>query len=104
MDAQGASGPRARGDALPVSRALVVEDDASLCRTLVSALEHWAVETRSANDLAEARRELADFRPELLVIDFMLPDGTAAELLADVVVVTPLPAIVAMSAFAEPRD
>jgi DNA-binding NtrC family response regulator len=104
MDAQGASGSPGANARPQVSRALVVEDDAALCRTLLTALRPWAIETRSAENLAEARRQLSEFRPELLVLDFMLPDGTAADLLADVIATSPLPAIVAMSAFAEPKD
>lgn len=88
----------------PVARALVIEDDANLRRTLEGALRRWAVEVRAASNLVEARRELTEFRPELVVIDFMLPDGTATELLAGTLHQTPLPAVVALSAYAKPRD
>jgi len=88
----------------PVQRALVVEDDDQLRSTLEKALGPWAIERRSAKNLVEARRELLEFRPELVVLDFMLPDGTARELLASRAAVAPLPVIVALSAYAEPLD
>lgn len=87
-----------------MQRALVVEDDDQLRSTLEKALGPWAIERRSAKNLAEARRELLEFRPELVVLDFMLPDGTARELLASRAAVAPLPVIVALSAYAEPLD
>jgi two-component system, response regulator RegA len=88
----------------PIARALVIEDDARLRGTLERALKRWALEIRAAGNLFEARRELSEFRPELVVIDFMLPDGTASELLAVALRDAPLPAIVALSAYAGPRD
>lgn len=88
----------------PVQRALIVEDDARLRRSLLTALHPWAAEIRASKNATEAKGQIAQFRPELLVLDFMLPDGTAAELLAATVDDLPLPVIVAISAFAEPRD
>jgi two-component system, response regulator RegA len=104
MNAQDATTPDVRRVEPRASRALVVEDDARLCRTLVNALQPWSSETRSAGTVEEARRQLLDFRPELLVVDFMLPDGTATHLLASVRGVVPLPAVVALSACAAPQD
>jgi two-component system, response regulator RegA len=88
----------------PVARALVIEDDANLRRTLQNALQRWAVDIRSAGTSVDARRELTEFRPELVIVDFMLPDGTATELLAGTLQLAPMPAIVALSAYAKPRD
>ncbi|HEX9620991.1 MAG TPA: response regulator [Polyangiaceae bacterium] len=104
MGAQDSSSRRTWRMEPPVKRALVVEDDPSLRRTLENALRPWALERRSAGDIASARKELTEFRPELLVLDFMLPDGTAADLLSALGPDAPLPAVVALSAYAEPRD
>jgi two-component system, response regulator RegA len=104
MGVQDSRGSQALPAAPRLKRALVVEDDEQLRRTLESALRPWALETRSAGNLVEARRQMSEFRPELLVLDFMLPDGTAAELLASARLRAPLPAIVALSAYARPRD
>jgi DNA-binding NtrC family response regulator len=87
-----------------VRRALVVEDDDSLRSTLEKALAPWADELRSAASFEQARRELLAFRPDLVVLDFVLPDGTATELLTATRNEIPLPAVVALSAYAEPRD
>jgi DNA-binding NtrC family response regulator len=103
MEAQGVGGSGMHHEPR-LLRALVVEDDASLCRTLVHALAPWASEVRVATTLVEARWQFEEFRPELVVLDFKLPDGTATDVLANVHSVAPLPAIVALSAFADPGD
>ena len=103
MEAQGVGGSGMH-DKPHLLRALVVEDDASLCRTLVHALAPWACEVRVATTLVEARRQFEVFRPELVVLDFKLPDGLATDVLANIHSFAPLPAIVALSAFADPGD
>jgi two-component system response regulator RegA len=103
VSAQDSGSGRNASDAR-VARALVIEDDVRLRRTLQNALQRWAIDVRCAGTSVEARRELSEFQPELVVVDFMLPDGTAAELLAAAQHQAPLPAVVALSAYAQPRD
>ncbi|TYB47946.1 response regulator transcription factor [Actinomadura chibensis] len=62
-----------RADGTPV-RVLVVDDEPDLAEVLsrALALEGWTV--RTAGDGAEALAVAADFRPDAVVLDVMLPD------------------------------
>lgn len=61
---------------------LVVEDDADMRDIIVSSLrrEHYAAET--AETLAEARRRVADYVYDCVLLDVMLPDGSGLDVLA----------------------
>lgn len=75
---------------------LVVEDNTDL-RTLVRlVLSQLTVEFREAGDLAQARDILAKEKPDLVLLDVALPDGSGDELLADIPVSVP---IVLMTAY-----
>ncbi|MFD5620701.1 response regulator transcription factor [Streptomyces yangpuensis] len=55
-------------------RVLVVDDEASLSELLSMALRYEGCEVRSAGDGAGALRAARDFRPDVVVLDVMLPD------------------------------
>ncbi|MFI1937729.1 response regulator transcription factor [Streptomyces purpureus] len=55
-------------------RVLVVDDEASLAELLSMALRYEGWEVRSAGDGAGAVRSARDFRPDVVVMDVMLPD------------------------------
>jgi DNA-binding response OmpR family regulator len=60
---------------------LVVEDDED-CRELYKlALERAGFVAHPAATVAEARAILATVRPQVLIADYELPDGTGADLL-----------------------
>ena len=61
-------------------RLLVVDDSAELLDLLVWSFAGEGHEVRTATNLAEARRVLADFVPEVIVLDVELPDGSGVEL------------------------
>jgi DNA-binding response OmpR family regulator len=63
--------------------ALVVEDDDCIRDALVTVLELEGYRARPASTLAEARVHLAEGCPTVLVVDRMLPDGLADELLEE---------------------
>src|SRR4051794_25679973 len=62
---------RADGTAV---RVLVVDDEASLSELLSMALRYEGWEIRTAANGAEALRVARDFRPDVVVLDVMLPD------------------------------
>ncbi|MBL8956262.1 MAG: response regulator [Myxococcaceae bacterium] len=64
-----ASAPALRG------RVLVVDDDPQICAICVEVLGNLGFDAVSAKDVATARRSVADVRPDLLLLDVMLPDG-----------------------------
>jgi two-component system response regulator PilR (NtrC family) len=62
---------------------IVVEDERDLRELLVFALEVAELEVNAAASLAEARSLLdGPLKPDVLIADFSLPDGTGPDLLA----------------------
>ncbi len=62
-------------------RVLCIEDDPAQLETLAELLRLWGATVDEASDLAGART-LLELRPyDLVLADYNLPDGTAAELL-----------------------
>jgi two-component system, OmpR family, response regulator len=67
-------------DGTPV-RVLVVDDEASLTELLSMALRFEGCEVRTAADGLTAVRTSRDFRPDVVVLDVMLPDIDGMEVL-----------------------
>ena len=63
----------------PGTRILVVEDDRSIARMVELELEHRGFGVRCAYDGASGLEQVSEYRPELVVLDIMLPkmDGVA---------------------------
>jgi signal transduction histidine kinase len=64
-------------------RILVVDDDLAYLRLLESLLEQWGFQVATADSLATGRQALLEGKPHLLIIDYVLPDGTGLELLQE---------------------
>jgi len=63
------------------SRILVVDDDPTIRSQLRHLLEADRCEVQDASTLAAARAAVVNFRPEVVLLDYELPDGTALDLL-----------------------
>jgi two-component system alkaline phosphatase synthesis response regulator PhoP len=61
-------------------RILVVDDDRQITRLVSSYLEHAGFQTLTAHDGATALRLVRSERPDLIVLDLMLPDVDGADL------------------------
>ena len=61
-------------------RILLVEDEAPIRQMLVFNLSRAGFDVAEAADCATARRLIADTRPDLLLVDWMLPDSSGLEL------------------------
>lgn len=59
----------------------VIDDDKGICRLLLRMLNKEGFITREANTGKEGIELLADFNPELILLDYKLPDMTANEFL-----------------------
>ncbi len=68
------------GSDMATSKILVVEDEAPIREMIVFHLVRAGYETIEAPDCSTARRLLADERPDLALIDWMLPDMSGLEL------------------------
>ncbi len=58
----------------PEARLLVVDDEPSIRELLSASLSFAGFEVATAEDGQEALRIVADYRPDLVVLDIMLPD------------------------------
>jgi DNA-binding NtrC family response regulator len=93
-----------RSSEATLASALIVEDDRALADGLQKALAGLVDLVACARSVAEARASLAQLRPELLILDVMLPDGTAFDVLEQARRLEPFPMVVAISGGAEPED
>ena len=59
---------------------LIVDDEPDICELLAITLDGMEIASRTAHDLAQARRELGDGRIDLCLTDMRLPDGDGLEL------------------------
>lgn len=63
---------------------LIVEDDPSLRRSLAATLKTAGYRPVEAENLAEATRAIAHYRPSIILLDLGLPDGDGLALIAAV--------------------
>jgi two-component system, response regulator RegA len=87
-----------------VDRVLVVEDDRRLLRTLEGALSARFAEVRGCRTVAEAAAVVDGWSPDLLIVDFQLPDGDARAVLDLAALREPAPVVIAVSGAAGPVD
>lgn len=65
-------------------RALIVEDDPASREALVDLVRTVGFGVSTASTLREARRQLRDHAPDLLLTDLGLPDGDGMDLLEEI--------------------
>jgi two-component system, OmpR family, response regulator len=68
------TGLKVTGRRQPVARLLVVEDDASICQLLAASLRYAGFDVVTATGGSEAVTAAQRHRPDLIVLDVMLPD------------------------------
>ncbi len=82
----------------------VVEDDVELRAALAAALASSADEFRGCGTVREGLALLADWSPDVVLLDLTLPDGSAFDVLAAIRRRKPTPLVVAISGTATPPD
>jgi ActR/RegA family two-component response regulator len=65
-------------------RALVVDDDPDFRNGLAEAVRLEGFVTSTAENLAEARRHVAESAPHVVLVDLSLPDGSGLDLLKEI--------------------
>jgi DNA-binding response OmpR family regulator len=80
---------------------LVVEDDETIREALLVTLDAEGFVAEGVGSLRDARAALARQRPTVVVLDLMLPDGRADELLAELAGASNAPPTVLVSASPE---
>src|SRR5690349_18910837 len=71
------------GRNLPMSHVLIVDDDANTREALAALATQEGFTTAVAGSVAEARIQLVRQRPDVVIMDLKLPDGTGIELFED---------------------
>jgi len=87
-----------------IERVLIVEDNLRLCRALGRALGERFPTVDIVHSVEAARAALGASAPDLILLDFALPDGDAFDVLDAVVARRPAPVVIAMSGQAKPLD
>lgn len=83
---------------------LIVEDEAVLARNLTKAFSRHGFAVRHAATLAEGLRLLEDVRPEVVLMDLRLPDGSGLDALPQVLAVDPDVPVIMMTAYGSVAD
>ena len=65
---------------MSAKKILIVEDEPAIREMIAFHLARAGYETLEATDCREARQQLADHRPDLALVDWMLPDSSGLEL------------------------
>src|SRR5215471_19297329 len=68
---------------MPAKQVLIVEDERPIREMIAFGLKRAGFEVREAEDCRSARAALADTRPDLVLVDWMLPDMSGLELTRD---------------------
>lgn len=87
-----------------IERVLVVEDDAALAAALVAAFSGRAREIRCASSPVAVRAILTTFQPDLLVLDVVLEEGNAFDVLEAVATLDTAPTVIGVSGSASPDE
>jgi len=81
-----------------VGRILVTDDDAAIRTVVREALRRAGHVVETAGSVAEQRRALANFRPQVLVTDVVLPDGNGLDTITEIRADYPSLPIIVLSA------
>jgi two-component system alkaline phosphatase synthesis response regulator PhoP len=88
---------------MPTQRILVVDDEESIRKVVDYALSQAGYEVHTAGDSEEAERVLAQVRPDLVVLDIMLPGKSGLDIARDLRATSTVP-IIMLSAKGEEVD
>lgn len=87
-----------------IERLLLVDDDLELLRALRGVLEPRARHVEQCTTAADACRKVEAWRPDLVLLDVRLPDGTAVQVLENCAHCSPAPVVIGMSGGASPPE
>ena len=64
---------------VPEAKILLVDDDRLMLSLLKGILEPWGMQVTTCNDPLQARKMLSDVKPDLMVLDFEMPEMNGIE-------------------------
>jgi two-component system, OmpR family, response regulator len=87
-----------------LAKILIVEDNEGIGRSLLRGFLENGFEAEWTRTAAEAVTRFADFTPNVIVLDRMLPDGEGLDLIARFHAASPRPAVIVLSALTSVED
>jgi two-component system OmpR family response regulator len=88
----------------PVANVLIVEDNVEIGQSLQRGFAEHSYEVRWVKTAAEAATQAQEFRPQVVVLDRMLPDGEGLKLIAKFHAAPHRPAVIVLSALTSLED
>ncbi|MBK6312765.1 MAG: sigma-54-dependent Fis family transcriptional regulator [Blastocatellia bacterium] len=82
------------------TKVLVVDDEQFLRSGLSEYLRHAGYSVAEAASMTEARGVFTSFQPDVVFVDYVLPEGTALELLPEFTAAGPLTSVIVMTGHA----
>jgi two-component system response regulator AtoC len=102
---QSASHDGSGAGSVDAARILVVDDESLFAKAVRERLRRSGMHAEIAETLSAARRQLTKFRPDLVLLDMRLPDGSGLDLLAEIRAgETPDLPVVVLTAFGDLDD
>jgi DNA-binding response OmpR family regulator len=89
---------------MPIQNLLLIDDDSELTEMLATYLQCEGFATRISAALADATRQLGLARPDLIVLDLMLPDGNGLDFCRQLRTRDPALPILILTARGDPVD
>jgi signal transduction histidine kinase/CheY-like chemotaxis protein len=89
----------------PKRTVLIVDDNEAAAHGIAQLLSHAGHDVRVAHDGSGALRALANFRPEIIILDIGLPDASGYDLARNIrEYLDPQPLLVALTGFGQEED
>lgn len=86
-----------------MSKVYLLEDDTSICELVGCALESGGIRVQAFHTVRDFSAAMADERPDLCLLDIMLPDGSGLDVLTEVTKTYGVPCIM-LSALGQELD
>ena len=82
-----------------ITKILLVDDDVELVYEIASLLKKKDYLVETSNTITDASKKFKDFKPEIVLLDLKLPDGTGLELLKKIKDDSPETMIIMLSGY-----
>lgn len=89
---------------MPGDKVLIVDDDSTIRSTLAEAVRSWSYRTFEASTLAETRMIIDRERPDAVLLDVKLPDGSGIDAIPELKRRHPEMAIIVITGFVTHSD
>lgn len=86
-----------------MGKILVIEDDPTFVKTLDVYLTKLGYKVKSSSKAVEGVKSAREILPEIILLDYRLPDGTGLEIMPDLMALESRPSVILMTGFSDIR-